>query len=166
MGCWVWWASREGQRRGPWQRCLLWGAASRRPAACPEDGSCLRLCPLPAAAAPEHRPRGSVPTGLTATYLRMYFPKLGCKSPSLLFQHMQVCSLLVKLVQRTEPAFTAVAGEICSPAACRRSSLQPPEETDGVCKPERASVLLSLCARSALPVCVRTAVPLEDELKS
>lgn len=127
---------------------------------------------LPAALPAACRCGSAAPTaGLGAHWaychplLGRYFSKRGCKSQSLLFQHMRVCSLLVKRVQRTESVFTAVAGELCSPVACRCSNLQPPEGKRSVCKPECESCC-SPRARSTLPVRMWTALLLAGELKN
>lgn len=167
LGCSAWWASREGQRRGPWQSRLPVGRCQQAPGCMPQGQL------LPTAVPAACRCSSGAPTSGLGAYwadchplLRMFFSKLGCKSQSLVFQHTQVCSLLVTLVQRTESVIIAIAGELCSPVFCRCSNLQPREEKDGACKPARASVLLCFCGPSASPVCTWTVLLLEDELKN
>lgn len=121
------------------------GHCHQAPSAYPKDSVC-QLC-----SAPELLP-----------LLRMVFSKFGYKPQLPLFQH--VCSLLIKFDQRTESGFPAVAGEFCSAIAHRYSTLQVPDEKDGICKPKCIPTLLSSC--STLSICMWTALLLEGELEN
>lgn len=85
-GCSVPWASWGGSTQG----C---GGAACAPGAASADSTQLGA---------QHPPRGSAPTGLAATHFSQgfFFSRLGCKSPSLLVEHMPVGAVLAVLTQR------------------------------------------------------------------
>lgn len=156
-------ASGEGLGRA----ACLWAAASRHPAACPKASFCLRLCPLPADAPPEHLPRGSVPTGLTATHFwECIFPSLDANLKSLVFQRYVNSFTFGQACPKDRIClYCSCRGTLQS--SCLRMFRLGATKWKGQCVQTWVHiVLLSFCVHSTLPVCMWTALLLEDELRN